>query len=295
MNKAIKQTIGEQIFSVVNYIIMIILIILMIYPFWHILMYSISEVKLAATGGIFLWPRGLSFETYGVVFRNRSVLTGFQVSLTVTILGTLVSTFFTATTAYPLAKSRLRGKTIITFLIFFTMLFSGGMIPTYLLIKSLGMIDKYTALIIPGAISAWNVFIMRNFFAAIPEALEESARIDGATDLKIFFRIILPLSKPVLAVIALFNAVMYWNDFFSTILYVTSKDMWSLQAVLRELITSTGAAMQRQGVNVINEQRMTTETITMATVVVTTFPILIVYPFAQKYFVQGVMIGSVKG
>lgn len=294
MNK-VRYTKGERIFEVINYTIMIILIILMIYPFWHILMYSLSDTKYSITGGIFLWPRGFTLDTYKVVLSNSSVLSGFKVSFIVTFVGVILSTFFTATTSYPLAKSRLKGRKFIIFFIFLTMIFNGGMVPGYLLVKNLGLVDSYWALILPSAISAWNIFIMMNFFKAIPDSLEESARIDGANDLLIFFKIILPLSKAVIAVIALFNAVMYWNDFFSTILYITSKNKWALQAVLRDLITSTSAAMARNGVNVVSQTTMTPQTIMMATVVVATLPILILYPFAQKYFAQGVLIGSVKG
>ena len=169
------------------------------------------------------------------------------------------------------------------------------MIPNYLLLKELKMIDHITALILPGMLSAWNIFIMKNSFAAMPDSLEESAKIDGANDLIIFFRIVLPLSKAVLATIALFTAVSYWNDYFSTVIYIVSKDNWSLQAVLRELLSSTQEAMSRAGLSVRVEESISGDTIRAATVMVATVPILIVYPFVQKYFIKGVMIGSIKG
>lgn len=175
------------------------------------------------------------------------------------------------------------------------MLFNGGMIPTYLVIKNLKLIDTLGALILPTALGAWNIFIMRNFFAGIPESLEESARIDGASDLRIFFTIILPLSKAVLATIALFISVQYWNDYFSTILYINSRNLWSLQAVLREIIMSTEQAMQRSGIAVTHSSTITTQGVISANIIIATVPILLVYPFAQKYFIKGVMIGSVKG
>jgi len=282
-------------FDIFNIFFMIILIILMVYPFWHIVMYSISDVRLAMRGGLFLWPRGFSLETYRVVLKNPAVLSGFRVSVIVTVIGTAFATFFTATTAYPLSKKRMRGRTFFSLYVLFTMLFNGGMIPTYLLVRSLGLVDTLWALILPNAIHAWNIFVMRNFFATIPESLEESARIDGASDLLIFFKIILPLSKAVLATIGLFLAVGYWNDFFSTILYIQSRNKWALQAVLREIVTNTETAMSRHGISAIHQQNITTQSVIMANIVIVTVPIILVYPFVQKYFVKGVMIGSVKG
>lgn len=267
----------------------------MIYPFWHILMYSLSETHLAMNGGIFLWARGFTLDTYKTVLRNPSIFQSFKISVTVTTLGSLFATFFTATTAYPLAKKRFKARRILSFYILFTMLFNGGMIPTYLLVKSLGLLDTLAALILPRAIGAWNIFIMRNFFANIPESLEESAKIDGASDLLIFFKIILPLSKAVLATIGLFVAVGYWNDFMSTVLYIQSRSKWSLQAVLREILTTTEAALSRHGLTVTHTQYLTTQSVITANIVVTTVPILLVYPFLQKHFVKGVMIGSIKG
>jgi putative aldouronate transport system permease protein len=289
------RSIGERIFDVFNIILMVLLMILMIYPFWHIIMYSLSEVHLSMKGGLFLWWRGFTLHTYKTILRNPAVASGFKVSLIVTIVGTIYATFFTATTAYPLSKRRLKGRGFFSLYVLFTMLFNGGMIPTYLLVKNLKLIDNILALILPGAIGAWNIFIMRNFFATIPESLEESARIDGASDILIFFKIIIPLSKAVLATIGLFVAVGYWNNYFSTILYINSRNLWSLQAVLREIITSTEEAMKRQGITVTHAQTITTQSVISANIVIATVPILLVYPFAQKYFIRGVMIGSVKG
>ncbi len=295
MASPIRRTIGEKVFNVANIILMIILCILMIYPFWHILMYSMSQTHLAMKGGLFLWFRGFTLDTYKVVLRNPSIFQSFRVSVTVTVVGTAFATFFTATTAYPLSKKRLKGRGVFSFYVLFTMLFNGGMIPTYLVIKSLGLLDSLGALILPRAIGAWNIFIMRNFFATIPDSLEESARIDGASDLLIFFRIILPLSKAVLATIGLFVAVGYWNDFMSTVLYIQSRNKWSLQAVLREILMTTEAALSRHGLTVVHTQNLTSQSVIAANIVVTTVPILLVYPFLQKHFVKGVLVGSIKG
>jgi len=286
---------GEKIFNFANYTFMCMLIVLMIFPFWYLVMGSLSDAKLAAGGGLFLVPAGFSLDAYSAILNNSSFLTSFRTTVIVTIAGTAIGTFFSATTAYAISKTRLRGATLFSFLILFTMLFNGGMIPSYLLVKELGMMNTLWALILPNAISAFNIFVMRSFFKGIPEELEEAARIDGANDLTIFFRIVLPLSKAVLATIGLFIAVMYWNEFFSTVLYITDKDKWQLQAVLRDLISNTSQAMNSSGATMGLQRNVSEFTVRMASIVVATVPILIVYPFLQKHFAKGALIGSVKG
>ena len=290
------KTRGEKVFNGFNYCFFILLGVIMVYPFWHVVMYSFSEVALAGTGGVFLLPRGFTLDSYRSVLMTKAVREGFLTSVLVTGIGTALGTLVTAMTAYSLSKKRLLGSKVIMFLIFFTMLFSGGMIPSYMLIKNLKLLNNLWALILPGLISAYNVIIMRSFFSGLPVSLEESAKIDGANDLLIFFRIVFPVSYAVMATIALFMAVGYWNDYFSTVLYITSDpSKHSLQFVLRQLLTSTSSAMSSAGINVAHVQTITTESIRSTTVVVATVPILVVYPFLQKYFVKGVMVGSIKG
>lgn len=295
VNTKIKRSRGEQTFVVFNYIFFTLLSIVMLYPFWHVVMMSFSSVEATAKGGVFLWPQGFNLDTYTKVFKDPSIWTGYLTTIGVTIAGTVLGTLFTATTAYPLSKKDLPFGKLMNLLILFTMLFSGGMIPGYLLIKNMGLIDNRWSLILPGLISAYNVIIMRSFFSTIPESLEESARLDGANDVTIFAKIILPLSKASVATIALFTAVGYWNDYFSSVLYINSKGKWALQAVLRYMLTNTNQAMQSAGVTVAASTNVTAATIKAASVVVATIPILCVYPFVQKYFVKGVMIGGVKG
>ena len=298
MSKAgIRLTTGERIFEVFNLIFMVFLAIIMIYPFWHVLMYSLTPPQLSGGGGLYLYPKyGFSFESYLGVFKTDILWTGFRTTIIVTLACFAGGTFFCATTAYPLAKKRLRGRAAFLFLIFFTMLFGGGMIPNYILIKNLGMLDTIWALIFPGLLGAWNIIIMRNFFANIPSALEESARIDGANDIRIFFSIILPLSKAVLATIGLFIAVGKWNDYMSSMLYMNSREKYALQTVLREIINNSAAMMERAGMDMNSaKSQITSESVKTTTIIVATAPILIVYPFLQKYFVKGVMVGSVKG
>lgn len=294
-HKGIKRGKPEMAFTIFNYIFFILLCIIMVYPFWHVIMMSLSSVEATAKGGVFLWPKGFNLDTYAKVFQDPFIWSGYLTTIVVTISGVFFGTLFTATTAYPLSKKDLPFSKLMLFLVLFTMLFSGGMIPGYLLMKNLGLIDNRLSLVLPGLISAYNVIIMKSFFQSLPESLEESAKIDGATEVTIFWKIILPLSKATVATIALFTAVGYWNDYFSTVLYINTKEKWALQAVLRYMLTNTNQAMQAAGVSVASATNVTAATIKAASVVVATVPILCVYPFVQKYFVKGVMIGGVKG
>ena len=291
----IQTSLGEKVFTVFNYIFFTVLCLIMVYPFWHVAMESLSSTSAALRGGVFLYPKGFTLGTYQSVFKNPNIFSGFRTSILVTVTGSLAGPLLTAMTAYPLSKSRLRGGKVMMMLVLFTMIFSAGMIPNFLLIKNLGIYDTRWALILPGLISAYNCVLMKNFFYSIPESLEESAKIDGANDVQVFFRIVLPLSKATIATIILFNAVGYWNDYMSTVLYVQALDKWSLQAVLRQMLTNTQQAMEQAGVDVLAQSNTNAVTIKAASIVVTTLPILVVYPFVQKYFVKGVMIGGVKG
>jgi putative aldouronate transport system permease protein len=286
---------GERIFQFFNSGFMILLIILMIYPFWYILMASVSDYKLASGGGFFLKPAGFSLDSYKAVFQNVSILSGFKVAIVTTLAGVILGTFFSATTAYAISKKRLRGGMLFTFMILFTMLFNGGLVPAYMLVKQLGMIDTYWALILPNLIQAWNIFVMLSFFRGMSEEMEDAAKIDGANDLTVFFNIVLPLSKAVIATIGLFIAVMYWNDYFSTVLYIYDKHMWQLQMVLRDLITNTSMALKNSNAQIGFRANISEFTVRMASIIVATVPILIVYPFLQRHFVKGVMVGSMKG
>ena len=293
--RKIKQSPGQIAFTTINYAFFVLLSLMMLYPFWHQVMMSLSGVHAAAAGGIFLWPKDFTLSTYQSVLKNRGILSGFRVSLVVTGTATVIGTLITTMIAYPLSKIKLRGNAVFMFLVVFTMLFNGGMIPNYMLIRSLGLLDNLWALILPNLVGAFNIIIMRSFFAGLPASLEESAKIDGANDLYILFGIIVPLSMATIATIALFTAVGYWNDYFSTILYITSKSKWSMQAELRNLLMNTTQAMRDSGVEVTSNIEITENTVRAASIVVTTTPILIIYPFLQRFFVKGVMVGSIKG
>lgn len=286
---------GERWFYRINYAFMVFIIIVMLYPFWYMIMGSLSDSTEAVKGGFFLKPAGFSLAAYQAVLQNVSILSGFKVTLITTVSGVIIGTFLTSTTAYALSKQRLRGRSVFSFMVLFTMLFSGGMIPTYILIKNLNMLDSYASLILPNAIGAWNILVMISFFRGIPDELEEAAKIDGAGDLTVFFRIVLPLSKAVLATISLFIAVFYWNDFFSSVLYISEKNMWQLQMVLKDIISNTSQAMSASGISIGYQSHISEFTVKMAAIMVSSIPILIVYPFLQKHFVKGALIGSVKG
>lgn len=291
----IKTSTGEKIFTVFNYLFFTVLCLVMVYPFWHVVMLSFSSLEASIRGGVFLYPKGFNLDTYKSVFNNPQLYTGAFTSVLVTVVGTVAGTLLTAMLAYPLSKSRLRGGKFMMTMVLITMIFSAGMIPSFLTIQKIGLLDTRWALILPGLVGAYNCIIMKSFFLSISESIEESARIDGANDIRIFFSIILPLSKATIATIALFMAVGYWNDYFSTVLYINATNKWALQSVLRYMLVNTAQAMAQAGVNVMAQTNTNAETIKAGTIVISTVPILIVYPFVQKHFVKGVMIGGVKG
>lgn len=247
-------------------------------------------------GQFILWPEVWDTSAYGILFKTDKLYTGYANTLFVVIVGTALSMFLTITLAYPLSKRELRGRNGILGMVFFTMLFSGGMVPNYILVKELGLLNSRWALVLPYICNTWNMLIMRNFFYAIPDALEEAAYLDGANQFTILIRVILPLSLPSIATIAMFYAVSFWNAWFPGVMYLTDAKLVPVQNVMRTIIISATAALEDMGVTIDDvQQAPTSHTLKCASIVVTTLPILCVYPFIQKYFVKGVMVGSVKG
>ena len=275
-------------FDVLNYGFFTIFGLLMLYPIWYVLMFSLSDPSHIALNSYYLIPNGFSLESYKQVLGESIVYSGYKNSIIVTGVGTLISLILTGMTAYPLSREQLPGKKLFFMYIMFTMIFHGGMIPTYLIIRSLGLLDSLWALMLPAAINVYNLLIMIKFFKNIPESLIESAKIDGYNDIQILFKIIVPLSTAAFAAVGLFYAVFNWNSFLSGMMYITSNTKWPLQVVLRDLLMQSQSAES-------GDSRISTETFKMATVIVTILPILMVYPYLQKYFVKGVMLGSVKG
>lgn len=291
-----KKTRGEKIGRIIIGAILLLVAIITIYPFWHVLMYSISDSQRASSGGLFFLPRGFDLLGYKLVLKQPQLYNAYWNTIARTFVGTLLSVVLTALLAYPLSVPRLRGRKFLCMAIFFTMLFTGGMIPTYLLINDLHMIDTFWALVIPNAMTAYNLFIMRNYFQTLPISLEESARIDGANPIVILFRIILPLSAPTLAAISMFYGVSYWNAYLDGVLYINSTKLQILQVYMRNLFSSAGSGAVLSGVQGASEAaKVTEETLKMVTISVSIIPILIIYPYIQKYYASGITTGAVKG
>ncbi|MDF2644420.1 MAG: sugar transporter permease [Paenibacillus sp.] len=291
-----KESFGERLWYFILNVGMLLVSIVTLYPFWHVLMYSLSDPKLAMGGGLFLWMKGFSLTSYELLLKSKGIYYAYGNSIFRLVIGTAINIVLTAMLAYPLSIRRFVGRNTITLMIFFTMLFSGGMIPTYLIVKELGLIDSIWSLIIPSALSAWNLIILKNYFQSLPAELEESANIDGASPMRILFSVILPVSGPVIAAIALFYGVAHWNSYFDAILYINSDAKQVLQVFLRTMLQSS-SLQQVQGTDnfAASIGLVTEESVKMATVVVSVIPMLIVYPFLQKYYVKGVMVGSIKG
>lgn len=285
---------GRQPFSVgdaANMIALLILAVIMVYPFWYVLCYALSDSEAVATGGLLLWPKAFTLTNVLEVIKSSSFQTSALNSIWIVIVGTTLSVLTTAGLSYPLAR-KVQGAKIINFMIYFTMLFGGGLLPTYYVVRQTGLLDSLWALIIPCMITPFNVFITRTFFAQLPNELIESARIDGASELSIFVRIAMPLSQPIFATITLFYAVGYWNRFTNAVFYIRSPEKRPLQLLLKEMIATTSSDIFDDiGFNIATSS----QSIKMATVIVVALPIILIYPFLQKHFVKGVMLGSVKG
>lgn len=290
-----KINLGSRLFNVGNSLLMLVLVLVTLYPLYHVAMGSISNgVEMMTHRGLLLRPLGFTLEGYNMVFKNPMIIKGYINTLFIVIVGTLLNLLMTSVGAYSLSRSSLYYKRTLTLFIVFTMYFSGGLIPNYLTVRMVGIDNTLWALIIPGIIGTTNLIIMRTSFAAIPESLCESATIDGANDITILFRIILPLSKPIIAVMVMYYGVGHWNSWFSAMIYLRERTKFPLQLILREiLIQDQTAGMVTNGY--VGDMQSMSETLKYATIMVATIPILIIYPFAQKYFTKGVMIGAIKG
>ena len=287
-----SKSMGDKIFSSIVYSVMGLFSLLCLYPMLHVLFASFSDpMKLMLHKGVLFHPLGFSLEGYKVVFQNPSVPVSYLNTIFYVTLGTAINMIFTTFGAYALSRKGYMFKKTITFLIVFTMYFSGGLIPNFLLVKQLDLYNTVWALVLPGAISTWNLIVMKTSFQAIPASLEESARIDGANDFVILWKIFLPVAKATLAVMILFYAVGHWNSWFNAMVYLRDRGKYPLQLIMREILisnSSSGNTMQD------SDTLFLEEIIKYATIVIATVPILFIYPFAQKYFMTGVMMGSLK-
>ncbi|WP_150275984.1 carbohydrate ABC transporter permease [Paenibacillus tepidiphilus] len=295
-----KLSTGDRTLVAGIYVMLAILAFVSFYPFWNAAVISFNNGTDTMRGGITFWPRQFTLENYGVVFEDRRLINGFVISVLRTLIGTLASIAATAIFAYGMSKSELIGRKGYMVFCIITMYFSGGLIPTFLLIRELGMFNSFWVMVIPGLISVWNMIIFRTFFKGIPAGLEESARIDGCSNWGVLLRVVLPLSGPVIATLSLFTAVSHWNDWFTPSIYISNMDLMPIQTKLQQILNSNIMSEQMAQLDAAAQGRMnkmravTTKSLSMATMMVATIPILCVYPFLQKYFVKGVMVGSLK-
>ncbi|MCV4233017.1 carbohydrate ABC transporter permease [Virgibacillus sp. LDC1] len=291
---------GDRVFVGFIYGSLALLAFIALYPFWNAAVISFNSGTDTMQGGITFWPREFTLENYRVVFKDERLIDGFVISVLRTVTGTFLSIAATAIFAYGISKRELMGRNFYMVTCIVTMYFSGGLIPNYLLIRELGLMNSFWVMVVPGIISVWNMIIFRTFFKGIPPGLEESAHIDGSSNWGVFFRIVLPLSGPVIATLSLFTAVYHWNDWFAPSIYISNTDLLPIQTKLQQILNANIMMEQMQNMDAAAQGRMsamkavTTKSLSMATMMVATVPILCVYPFVQKYFVKGVLIGSLK-
>ncbi|MCL2832065.1 MAG: carbohydrate ABC transporter permease [Treponema sp.] len=293
----IKRSKSDLTFDIINTFLLTVILIIVIYPLIYIVSASISDPAKVTSGEVWLWPIGINFKGYTAVAQYNPVLMGYANSFYYAIVGTAINVFMTLIAAYPLSRKEFYGRNVLIFLITFTMMFSGGLIPTYLLVKSLGMVNTRWSLIIPGAIGVWNLIITRIFLqTSIPGELYDSAEIDGAGDLRTFLQIVIPLARPVIAVITLYYAVDHWNSYFDALIYLNKQNLFPLQIPLRNILilNSMDMSMLADVEEMVKRQQLV-ELLKYSLIVVASLPVMLLYPFVQKHFVKGLLIGSVKG
>ena len=298
----IKETKQDRLFTWITITLIIAIIIIVAYPLYFVLVASVSSPAAVNSGDLLLYPKGFSLIGYENIFQNAKLWSGYANTIFYTVMGTLAGVSITILAGYAFSRSDLPGRNILMGIFVFTMYFSGGLVPLYLVVKQLHLIDTRAIIILLGSVSVYNVIIARSFFAStIPKELQEAAFVDGCTNQRFFFEIVIPISKPIIAVITLYCAIAYWNSFFNAMIYLNDMDKYPLQLVLREILLSFQMMMQQAasggGVDAetVSEMNTLVEVVKYGVIVVATIPVLIIYPFIQKYFVKGVMIGAVKG
>ncbi|MFR1357049.1 MAG: carbohydrate ABC transporter permease [Ruthenibacterium lactatiformans] len=294
---AIRQSREDVCFSIVITIISTLVLVIVLYPLIYIVSASFSSPMSVVQGKVWLLPKEFTLKAYHAVVTNKELITGYRNSLIYTVVGTAFNLLMTIICAYPLSRKDLRGRNFLTIMISITMFFSGGTIPTFLCLKQLNMLNTFGVMIIPGAINVWNMILMRNYFQnSIPEEIIEAAKVDGCTNVGALIRIVLPLSKAITAVMVVYYAVGHWNSYFNALLYLKDRWRYPLQLVLREVLL-IGTGMRESTAEVVNsvDQLLLFETQQFAIIIVASLPVLILYPALQKYFMKGVMVGSIKG
>jgi putative aldouronate transport system permease protein len=297
VNRKIRLSASEKTFFMISYTLLILLSIIVLLPLLNVVAQSLSDPMMVLSGRVVIWPLSPTIKTYVGILKSPSITIGFGNTLIYTVVGTAINIVMTVMCAYPLSRKELWGRGVVMFIFTFTMMFGGGMIPTYLMMKTLGLIDTRWVMVLPGAITVWNMIMARTFFqSTIPGELYESASIDGASDIKVLLSIVLPLSAPIMAVLTLFYAVAHWNSYFNAMMYLSTPRLFNIQLVLRNAITNLRTLMDNEG-NLANltSSMAAGEAAKYAIIVIAMVPVLIIYPFVQKHFVKGIMIGSVKG
>lgn len=296
-----KDTLGDRFMMFFIYSFLILLAVSTLYPFLNALAVSFNQGLDTSKGGVTLWPRVFTLENYKVVFKDDRLMSGFFISVLRTIIGTASAILCTAIFSYGMSKKELMGRKYYMVMCIITMYFGGGLIPTFMLIRNLGLMNSFWVFIIPSLIGVWNMIIFRTFFQGLPNGLEESAKIDGCGNWGTLFRIVLPLSGPVIATLALFTAVYHWNEWFLAGIYISDQNKYPIQTILRQILLSNIVSEQGGGgldasslAHMQRAKTITSKSLSMATMIVATLPIICVYPFVQKYFVKGVLVGSLK-
>ncbi len=296
----VRLAFGDKVMMVIIYIFLAFLAFVTFYPFWNGLVISFNSGSDTAMGGVTFWPRDFTLENYGIVFQDNRLLNGFKISVLRTVIGTISSLLVTSIFAYGMTKRELIGRKYYMIMCIVTMYFGGGLIPTFMLVRGLGLMDSFWVFIIPSLVSVLNMIIFRTFFNGLPSGLEESAKIDGCGNWGIFFKIILPLSGPVIATLSLFTAVSHWNEWFLPSIYINNENLLPIQTMLRQILNSNIMSEQMSNLDSASQavlsrmQSVTSKSLSMATMMVATLPIIMVYPFVQKHFVKGVLVGSLK-
>lgn len=302
MISGVKESKRDKIFLLCNYIYVAFALLIVAYPVLYMISASISDPKYVGSGEMWLFPKGITFKGYQIVFENSKIWSGYANTILYTVVGTAINLIVTMPAAYALSRKDFAGRNFFMAMFMVTMFFGGGLVPSYILIKNLNMIDTIWAIVIPSAASIWNIIVARTFFqSSIPKELQDAAQIDGCTNMRLFIKIVLPLSMPIIAVMALFYGVGNWNSYFSALIYLNDEAKYPLQLILRQILVlqemsaQGGGAMDAASAAALNNKAEVASLVKYSVIIVSTLPIIMIYPFLQRYFVQGVMIGSVKG
>ena len=296
---AMLESRSDRVFNFFNVILMIIILAIIIYPLWFIIIASISDSAQVTNGNVLLWPKGFHMDAYRKVFADSRIMTGYRNTLFYTLFGTFLNVLATLMLAYPLSRRDLAGRNVIMGILSVTMFFGGGLIPTYLVYKQLGILNTVWVMVLPGLVSVYNCILMRTFIQGLPFELQEAAMIDGCGNVHMLFRVLMPLLKPIIAVMVIYYGVGHWNSYFDALVYVSANNLKPLTLILRDILvtnTTTASEMKSGGAGESEaELKKMAEAIKYAVIIVSTLPMLCLYPFAQKYFAKGVMLGAIKG